>query len=69
MFRKFLCRLGLHRYRLFGWAGCYSYFECQHCRRRTFTTIPGLVGPVDIEWLRGGEWASRDRPRIYKDAQ
>ena len=50
---KLLCRIGWHKYELRMQMGVYDYFECSHCKARTYRKRLGYSGysAVDWKWL------------------
>jgi hypothetical protein len=50
---KFLCRMGLHWFRVCADTGINEYAECRCGRRRVRCYHPTLVQPVSWDWLEG----------------
>ena len=51
--RKFLCKFGIHGYRLVYSTGFTFYFECKDCGARKYRQGVGGYQPVDFDWIEG----------------
>ena len=52
-----LTHIHIHWHKFVMTRGCNNYYECR-CGHRVVGCYGGGYTPIDVEWLRGEEWAT-----------
>lgn len=52
----------LHWFRFITRHGVNDYYECRCGKRKARWAAKYLVGPIDEQWLAGGDWSSSGQP-------
>ena len=61
---NFLCRIGLHRWRIARNTHVHIYKECRRCRHRIIVRVAWGGQPVDEQWLRTGKFVEIDFSKL-----